>query len=370
MGNKPTDRVANTGYFNFSLDNSASNSAGLAGYYSPGHANCWSGWTTGLAVRLSFIFENIIYYKYFGRIKPDGIDVDAGSLGSRTVAITCTDIMYRAQMHELDHLDFAQNKGSGYVVRQVINNMPVQPIKTEIAVGIETFPTVFDMSYLRTTAAAEFYKAAMSEFAFIYPKGDISGGETLVVEDRATRVSKSVMELSLPNAECVDIALAEDGFYILDEDGFNVMLESTQSASFDNLMSEGMKTGYGKTLSNRVNAYVYPRKNVTSVTLYSLEKSFKVNAGETITDVRVSYRDPDNLATMVSGINIVTPVRTTHYTATANEDGSGANMDSSLTITGVLSTEGATMTIVNSHATTALWVQTMTIIGSADFAAR
>ena len=42
-GGGPTDRVASTGSMQFQLNNSASNSAGLVGYYSLGHANARSG---------------------------------------------------------------------------------------------------------------------------------------------------------------------------------------------------------------------------------------------------------------------------------------------------------------------------------------
>ena len=37
--NSPTDRVERTGRMSFFLNNSTGNSAGLAGYYSPGHNN-------------------------------------------------------------------------------------------------------------------------------------------------------------------------------------------------------------------------------------------------------------------------------------------------------------------------------------------
>ena len=37
MRNGPLDRVGDPGYLNFGMNNSIANSAGLAGYYSPGH---------------------------------------------------------------------------------------------------------------------------------------------------------------------------------------------------------------------------------------------------------------------------------------------------------------------------------------------
>ncbi|MFA5154415.1 MAG: hypothetical protein WC554_17860, partial [Clostridia bacterium] len=53
----PLARVASTGTFNFSLDNSELNSAGLVGYYSPGHTNCRSGFAAGITVRFSIVYD-------------------------------------------------------------------------------------------------------------------------------------------------------------------------------------------------------------------------------------------------------------------------------------------------------------------------
>ena len=55
--NGATDRVASTGRLTFTLDNSNLNSAGLAGYYSPGHANARSGFSTGIPVRFKVTYD-------------------------------------------------------------------------------------------------------------------------------------------------------------------------------------------------------------------------------------------------------------------------------------------------------------------------
>jgi hypothetical protein len=52
-GNKPRDRVAASGTLDFALNNSSSNSGGVVGYYSPGHASRRSGWKLGVRVRFS-----------------------------------------------------------------------------------------------------------------------------------------------------------------------------------------------------------------------------------------------------------------------------------------------------------------------------
>ncbi len=364
MGNRPDDRVGNSGNFAFTLNNSVSNTAGLAGYYSPSHANCWAGWTSGLIVRLSFVFEGVTYYKYYGRIKPDGIEVEPGIYGARTTTVTCGDFMWRAMQHELDTLTFAQNQRIGDVVAAVNANMPIPPLATSIATGVEIFPTIFDMTYLRTTALAEYFKAAMSEWSHIYPKGDKTGGETLVVENQNTRTAASITNISILTAES-SILQAEDGENLECEYAVegNLIVDETQPAVFSDSKIQKMDVSFGKTQVNRVNSYVYPRRTdaAANVVLWSLEKSFKIEANTTVSDYRIGYRDPANPATKIS--NIAGVASSTTKTASVNEDGTGGSMTTSLVVTADYGTEGVTYQLQNTHATIALWVQTMECVG-------
>lgn len=365
MSNKPQERVGYPGYFNFSLDNSVSNSAGLAGYYSPGHTNCWAGWTSGLLVRLIFVYEGISYYKYYGRILPDGIYVAPLPLGKRDVKVTCGDWMWLAGRHELKSLTFAQNKTANELVALVNANMPIAPLATSYATGVETFPSVFDINNSKTTALAEYNRAAMSEWTYIYVKGDLTGGETLVVENQTTRSSNTASPvLPLPSTECGFLLKESDGSYLLKEDGDKLILNETQSAIFDNLMVDGMVVNYGRTQSNRVSSTAYPRRVDSSATtvLYELQKSFEIAAGETITGFRGSYRDPDNLASRVSGISMQALVSGTDYTATLNEDGTGGSEVAHLTITPTFGTEAVIYEIYN-DAAHSVWIQTLRAVG-------
>jgi len=362
MSNRPQDRVGHPGIFTFTLNNSASNSARLAGYYSPGHANCWVGWTTGLPVRLSFTFETIKYYKYYGRIKPDGIRVEPGIYGARTVDITCGDWMWSAGQHELKNMTYATNQKIGDIVTTVNANMPFSPLATSIATGVETFPTVFDMTTSRTTALAEYTKAALSEWAYIYPRGDQTGGETLVVEKQTTRsASTAVGKISVPVSASYPIE-DENADNILDENSATILADTVQDAVFDGLMSDGMQVGYGKTQANRVNSTAYPRRVDAAATtvLWKLEKSFRIASGETITGYRGQYRDPNNLATKVSGISMAAMVSGTDYAATANEDGSGAPKTANLTVTPTFGSEAVIFVLT---ASADLWVQTLQVKG-------
>jgi hypothetical protein len=62
-GYSPRDRVAKTGEHQFNLDNSARNSVGLEGAYSPDHVNCRAGFAEGIRVRYSQLFGDMLSYK-------------------------------------------------------------------------------------------------------------------------------------------------------------------------------------------------------------------------------------------------------------------------------------------------------------------
>jgi hypothetical protein len=305
-----------------------------------------------------------LYYKYYGRIKPDGLDVEAGIYGARTVAITCGDWMWVAGQHELKTMTFAQNKRIDELVGLVSDNMPFHPLAEDFDVGVETFPTIFDMLTTRTTAMSEYYKAAMSEWGYIYAKGDLTGGETLVVENQATRTTSTVVAtLPITSHDGGFLLKESDGGYVLKEsDSGYIILSQVESASFDGLMSDGMRVGYGKTQANKVNSSAYPRRVDAAATtvLWRLEKSFKINSGETITGYRGQYRDPSNPNTRVSGISMAAMVSGTDYIASANEDGSGANLTANLTVTPAFGTEAVIFTLT---ASATLWIQTLQVKG-------
>src|SRR5262245_56668163 len=53
FGSGPLDRVASSGRWSFGLNNAINNSAGLEGYYSPGHPNARDGFDFGIRCRLT-----------------------------------------------------------------------------------------------------------------------------------------------------------------------------------------------------------------------------------------------------------------------------------------------------------------------------
>jgi hypothetical protein len=360
MGNAPDDHVGYPCALSFSLRNDAGCLGAKVGYYSPGHANCWAGWTTGLIVRLSFTFEGQPYYKFYGRIKPDGITVTPGMYGQRDISVEVGDWMYFAGNHEMKSTPYTVNQNIGQLVNLVNANMPISPLATSIATGVENFPSVFDINQQGATALSEYVKGAMSEWGYIYPRGDLVGGETLVVEAQNTRTNAVVTQIPRLAAFCGKI-LNEDTSLILKEDGGALLFGVTQAAVFDNKQADGMQIGFGKTTANRVTSTVYPRKPASGITLWSLNKSFQILPGQTITGYQCSYVDPSQLAQNISADQTSC---STSATATLNEDGSGGSITANLTATPVYGSDSTIYTLYNNSSTTALWVQTLTITGN------
>ena len=348
MGNSQIDRVGSPGYLSFTLNNSVSNSAVAMGYYSPGHTNCLTGWTTGLPIRLEFVYDGLTYYKFYGRIKPDGIIVAPGMYGSRSVEVIAHDYMAQAQFHELKLLTLQENKTIDQVMPYITGNMPIEPLATSYAVGINTFPTVFDTLKTRTLAIAEMIKLANSELSAIYAKGDQTGGETLVCEKQTTRAT--VSRATLTSAE--SLLLTTGGYFLL-QTGGQLLIDDTQDAIFsDAHISEGSIIGYGKNLANRIEVITYPRKVDAAATtvLWALPQEFTIAAGATKSNYVCRYRDPAGGASYVNGRNMVSPVATTDYTA-----GSASGLTdktAQLTVTATYGTEAVSYNLTNNDAAT------------------
>jgi hypothetical protein len=358
MDNGPLDRVGDAKSLTFYLKNHEGNSVGISGYYSPGHASALSGWTTGLYVRLWFKFEGRTFYKFFGVIEQNGIVPDAGLFTKRTARVSAQNFMAQAADHELNLLERALNKRIEEAVALIHANMLIQPLATEFATGEDTFPTVFDTSGSGARATSEYDYLAMSEFGMIYDKGDETGGETLVVESRQTRSNVGNTYLPKTAAESGHLLL-EDGGYLLLEDGGHLVLSESQEAIFDNIFYPGaMRTSYGKHQVNRIRGITPIRRvdDAATTELYVLPSPIELSAGQELT-VRGSYRDPAGGA---SYVNAVTDSMSDSYTANANEDGSGANLTGSLTVTPTYGTSEVSFILV---ASVAMWVTSLKAIG-------
>lgn len=284
MDNSPLSRVAGTGKFILNLNNSISNSAGLAGYYSPGHTNCRSGFAAGLQVRLRITYDNVTYIKFQGRIPPQGIRALPGTKKERTTIVSVHDWMEQAATHKMDLPTYVTTKKANEVIELILANMPITPESTSLATGQETFAHNFDTVKSETTALAEFQKLALSEFGYIYLKHSRTSGEILTFDARTTRGLITDLQQIPVHSDEAGRLLTEDGGYLLTEDGRKIILDEIQDASFTNEM-DGLVTSHGKNLYNHITARTYPRDIDAAATtvLFDLKYALLIAAGETKT---------------------------------------------------------------------------------------
>lgn len=324
MENGPTDRVARTGRLQYSLDNSTNNSAGLAGYYSPGHANARSGFATGIPVRIRFTYDGLTRTKFYGRIAKDGIQPEPGPLGTRRTKVTALDWMNQASTHEIQLPAYTTNKRIDEVAPLIVANMPRSPLSTSYQTGADTFTSVFDTVREKTTAMSEFNKLAMSEWGYIYVTQNDDSDEVLVVEGRNSRSTLGTAYTQVPLAKADSgFLIQENGDYLLQENDGKLILNEAQDSDFYNDTASNPEISYGKHLANYITMTTYPRAfSGSAVTVFETQNGISISAGDT-RDVVVNFRDPDNKAVRVAVTGVVTPVGTTDFklgTSTAGTD--------------------------------------------------
>lgn len=352
MGNSPTDRVASPGRCTFQLKNSVANSAGLNGYYSPGHANCRSGFQSGCPVRVRFTFDGNTITKWYGRIAPDGISVEPHDKGTRRTTVTAYDWMYQATVHNLYLPSYTTSKKMNEVMPLIVANMPIAPLSTSYSTGQDTFASVFDTVRYNTTAMAEFQKLSVSELGYVYVKHNSTSDEILVSEDRLYRNNiTSISTIPVPSSMC-DYLTTEGGDYITTEGGDYIIIDARQDISLDNKMV-GLEYTHGANLYNWVNCVSYPKKidaDATTV-LFALNTRVEVEAGETLSGFKITYRDPTGGAKKVAGKDMVTPVKDTDYWMDSVSGSNSKDLSDDLTVTVTFGTEGAEYSLQNTGAT-------------------
>lgn len=352
-GNSVTDRVADVGRCTFQLNNSITNSAHLAGYYSPGHANCRQGFASGLIIRVRIVYQGIYNTKWYGRIAPDGISVDPNTYGPRRTSVIAYDWMYQATAHTLYLTEYTTNKRMDEIIPLVVANMPIAPLSTSYAVGQDTFPSVFDTVRYNTTAMAEFQKVALSELGYIYLNHNSTSDEILVSEDRLFRNNVTSSTLVPIESALLETLINENGEELVNEDGEALLISEVRNISLDNAMV-GIEVTHGANLANRIEVITYPKKidSAATTVLFTLQSRIKIEAGATISGYRVVYRDPTGGAQKVAGKDMVTPVANTDYWMDSVSGSDAKDLTANLAITVTYGTEGAEYSFTNNGAST------------------
>ena len=310
---KPSSRVASTGTLTFAMNNLGSNSGGVTGYYSPGHASCRAGFGKGAPVRVQRDGATL----FFGRVRT--ISPTPGKTGGNLTMVLATDYMDVAAVALMENVEILEGKRGDEVFVNVVGLIPQAPNGVITFAGSETYTLALDNTRDEALSAlAEFHRLAMSELGYIY----VLRGGKLVYESRGTRVS---------NEPTATVTLADTMH------GLDVAEVSSSSL-------------------NRVQITVHPRDIDAAATtvLFELVNPLQIGAGEA-KPLMGPYRTSASpgITTRVGGLEMVTPVATTDYTMNTLSDGTGTNLTASLTVVANYGANGVRLVLTNNAAETA-----------------
>lgn len=321
-GGGPLDRIAGAGTMTFALNNDSTNSGGLQGYYSPGHANARSGWELGIMVRLAITFGGTTYYKFRGTVVD--IQPDAGQYQRAAVLVTCVDWMDEAARTKLSGVAVQENKRADQIITSIVTtSVTRQPAATSYATGQSTFAIALDnIDEERASVLEALADVVRSEVGYLYVKGDTTQGGTLRFESRHTRPTYGAA-----------------------------------AATFTNTMFELSAARRRDDIVNRVYAVVHPRKVGTgaSTVLFELtptETSPEVAPGETVTLVGL-MREATGRFVRIGGKDLVTPAASTDYVANSAPDGSGTNLTTQVSVSVTAQANTVVFTLTNNASVTA-----------------
>jgi hypothetical protein len=305
----PSQRVASTGTCTFALNNLASNSGGVTGYYSPGHASCRGGFAKGIAVRVTVGGDAV----FVGRVR--SIAPTPGKMSGVYTSVVATDFLDRCAAFLLETPPILESVRGDQVMQTIVGLMPAQPHGLTLFAGSETYTLALDNTRDEDVPVLrEFQRLASSELGYIYCTR--SGG--LVYESRTTRRAN----------------------------------QDEARATFADTMVGLDPAEVSATSVNRVQLTVHPRVIDAAATtvLWALVNPLEMQAGETKTLVG-PYRTESapGITTRVGGLDMVTPASTTDYTMNDASDGSGSDRTADLGVTANFGPNGVQWVLTNNH---------------------
>lgn len=315
-GNDVTSRVASPGALSCLLDNGESNSAGLLGYYSPDHANMRAGFGRDTLIRLFITWNGVTYFKWRGYITD--LEPTPGQFLDRQTPLTATDFMQRMVEHNLKAIPIQESKRSDQVMDTILDNMAVAPVAVSLDTDKFTLPFVLHSERdEQTTAMGAVQKVCQTCLAYAYVRGDTTGGETFVLQREETRAATPI------------------------------------SATLDNTMS-GIKPNRSRDrVRNRIVGQIHPvRVDAASETLLAyLDNEIPLAAGATLT-ITLEFKDPANLASRISGKDVITTLQAnTHFRMSAFAESGGDDLTNLLTTTCTAGGNTASIQLTNDAGT-------------------
>lgn len=265
------------------------------------------------------------FTRFRGRI--DSVNPIAGIFERRTSKIEAVDWMDDAARAKVSLIPVQIDQQANDIFNTLWASVPSPPYDTSTGTSPDTYAYALDNAQdERSTVLGEFQKLALSELAQIYLKAD----GTLVWESRTVRASSE-----------------------------GILDTFTDLASISKF---GAPVARDDAIS-RVQVITHPRKvdAAANTVLFRLDNPLQVGANADVT-VLGPYRDPNQEAKRVGGIDMVTPVAATDYSANSQSDGLGTDLTSFVALTVNFGGNGARVLIENNSSVTA-WMTLLQLRG-------
>lgn len=363
MSAAPLDRVARVGSLTMLLRNYEEGTK-QAFRYTPGHPNCIAGFGVKCQVKVVSVWNTYPTTKcqWKGWIHPEGIIQPSGSLSAQLVQVQAFDWMYFALNSPITLEAIQTNKTFGEAVIYLASLLEVQPSRIDDHDMHEIFPSVFDTVRSKTKVYAEMLKLALSElgYAYITYEPNSVTEDILRVEGRDYRTSLALNNnylLLTADSPPINTDLNEN---ILVEGSAYYLVADTMT-TFENPDGiKDFKIVNGAYFTNRVIGKCYPRKVAGApVVLFTLDKPIWITAGETISNLRITYVNPGSNYPDIAA----TSVSVTDFQMWANEDRTGTDHSADLTVTGVFGASDGDLSVENTGVFNA-WITDIEVSGT------
>jgi hypothetical protein len=207
------DLLANPGSLSWVFDNSAANSAHLAGYYTPGHTNCRSGFAKNVRARYSEYYNSVrIYQGEYWLQKPIPSPGVFGEAVTRCRAVDWLGLMTGVN---LPIILIQTNQRADQLLTTLLAATTTQPAGTDYDTGVSTFYKAFDTELCeKDTVYSVLGKISRSEYGRIFLLPSTGGGGVLTFECRGADAAKTTPLGTISNVmEDVEILDNADQIY-------------------------------------------------------------------------------------------------------------------------------------------------------------
>lgn len=341
-GNSFVDRVASTGDFTIKLNNKN-------GLFTIGLSSALSGLNTKVPIRYSVVYDGITFVKFFGLV--EDINPVDGKYDNWKSTLTAVDWFDELARFKMGSYSLETNKRIDEAVQLILDGMNRQPSGTLLSIGDNTFKTVFDNLSDNTRGLSELARLTLSELGWSYLRRDRINGELFVVESRTERDSKDRSNVPLLKSQSPNLKLSVTDVLKL-QNGSLLILNKSAPFTFDDSFTDA-DVKYGQNIINELTTVSYPRRLDSSVqTLYETPERIALGAGQTKSNLKVSYKDPNggDVEVNANPLDMVTPTLS-DYSMTLNSDGTGTDLTANLLLTVEFFGNGAVYSIQNTGAT-------------------